>query len=359
MQLHQAKILVVDDNATNRHVLARHFRKRNHEIIELENGKDCLDYVAENDCDLILLDIMMPVMDGITALTELRKTHTLTQLPVIMVTALSDTEHTIQALRAGANDYIVKPFDAEMVLARVQTHLALKQASDQNQEFLSIASHDIKKPLAIIMDIADVMDGDLERLDTDTGDIREMLSLLQRSARTIERHIEDYLDLSIVEHGHLKLKKQDLDFNTLVRECLENNAEYARNKSILLVPELTDGLPVVKVDHDRMMQVIDNLVGNAIKYSPQGRSIRVRTCNYDGSVRFEVIDQGPGIKPRDLDHLFQKHQRTENQPTGGEVSTGLGLAICKQLMNLHSGEIGVHNNDDAGATFWIRLDSKE
>lgn len=355
MQLQQATILIVDDNALNRHVLARHFRKRNHTIIERENGQEALDFVEENDCDLVLLDVMMPVMDGITALTELRKTHSLTQLPVLMVTALSDTENTVKALRAGANDYIVKPFDAEMVVARVQTHLALKQASEQNQEFLSIASHDIKKPIAIIMDIADVMDADLRKLSEDTSDIREMLGLLHRSARTIERHIEDYLDLSIVEHGHLKLKKQLLDFNDLVRECLENNSEYARNKGMSLIEDLAQGLPAVKVDHDRMMQVIDNLVGNAIKYSPLGSDIIVRTHAIDNGLRFEVIDEGPGVKPQDIENLFQKHRRTENLPTGGEVSTGLGLAICKQLMILHGGEIDVRNNDSRGATFWLTL----
>ncbi len=355
MPVDQATLLVVDDNPSNRNILMRHLQRQGHKVLEAEDGQQCLDILDTQDCDLVMLDIMMPVMDGIIALQEIRKTYSLVQLPVIMVTALNDFDYTVNALKSGANDYITKPFDFDVVLARVHTHLILKQLSEQNQEFLSIASHDIKKPIAVIMDIAEVMRGELSKLDSNTADIEDMLSLLTRSAKTIQKHIEDYLDLSIVEHGQIKLKRHKLQLNHLIRDCLSQNYEYARNKGIELEEALDEVLPDIFVDPDRIMQVVDNMVGNAIKYSPTKTTTRVRTFSRNGSVVFEVSDEGPGINGTDINNLFQKHKRTQNLPTGGEVSTGLGLSICKQLMTLHEGQIGVRNNDEKGATFWIEL----
>ncbi len=355
MQAEQSRLLIVDDNPTNRNILMRHFQKRGHQVFEAEDGRKCLDFLAANDCDLVVLDIMMPVLDGISALKEIRKTHSLVQLPVIMVTALSDMDHVVAALKGGANDYITKPFDFEMVLARVQTHLVLKRLSEQNQEFLSIASHDIKKPVAVIMDIVDVMRQQLKTKQLDAADMDDMLGLLRRSAQTIQKHIEDYLDLSIVEHGQIKLKKCPLQLNQVVKECLQQHLDYARSKGIELRDALDENLPPIMADADRIMQVVDNLIGNAIKYSPARTTTRLRSFPRAGKVVFEVSDEGPGIGDADVDNLFKKHKRTQNLPTGGEVSTGLGLTICKQLVTLHEGEIGFRNNAERGATFWIEL----
>ena len=333
----------------------RHLEKRGHKVLQAEDGQQCLDMLQTNECDLVVLDIMMPVMDGITALLEIRKTHSLVQLPVIMVTALNDLDHTMAALKGGANDYVTKPFDFEIVLARVNTHLVLKKLSAQNQEFLSIASHDIKKPVAVITDIADVMQDELRKIDANTADLEDMLNLLIRSAHTIQKHIEDYLDLSIVEHGQLKLKRRKLQLNEIIRECLRQNKEYARNKGIELEDLLDSSIPDAYADQDRIMQVVDNVIGNAIKFSPPKTTTRLRSYSSNGDIYFEVSDEGPGITGTDMENLFQKHKRTQNLPTGGEVSTGLGLSICKQLMTLHEGRIGVRNNEGKGATFWIAL----
>lgn len=355
MSVNSAKILIVDDIDANRNILKRHFTRMGHTVAEAANGQLCLDYLENYECDLVLLDIMMPVMDGITALQHIRKTYSLVQLPVIMVTALNDIEHSVNALKSGANDYITKPFDFEMLVARSQTHLVLKQLAAQNQEFLSIASHDIKKPLALIMDIAEVVCETLAQPDPDIGELIESMGLLTRSAQTMQKHIEDYLDLSIVENGQIKLNQTAVQLNDLIEGCLEQNAEYAASKNIELKLNLEEKLPLVSVDNDRIMQVIDNVVGNAIKYSPPDTTTVIRSYAVNDNVMFEVSDQGPGIKEKDMENIFMKHRRTENMPTGGEVSTGLGLAISKQIVILHDGEIGIRPNDDIGVTFWVSL----
>jgi signal transduction histidine kinase len=152
--------------------------------------------------------------------------------------------------------------------------------------------------------------------------------------------------------------KRPTPLNSVVDKSIQNNTEYAKKKGIELKPELASDLPEIELDEFRITQVLDNLIGNAMKFSPKDTTTVVRTRTDGEFVYAEVSDGGPGLTEEDMKKLFQRHARLSNRPTGGESSTGVGLSLSKQLVEQHNGVIGARNNPTRGATFWIRLPVK-
>jgi signal transduction histidine kinase len=171
----------------------------------------------------------------------------------------------------------------------------------------------------------------------------------------MQRIIKDFLDFQAMEDGNFTLERYAINLNNIANNVIESNTSYATGKSITLHADLDPELPYVSADEARLMQVAQNLVGNAIKFCPAEAQVVVTTRLENGCVMLEVRDSGPGLKPEDMDKLFVKYARLNNKPTGGENSSGLGLAICKRMIELHGGKIGARNNPDRGATFWFSL----
>jgi len=433
----------------------------------------------------VLLDIMMPGISGIEVLKKLRETYSPTELPIIMATAKHQSKDIVEALKLGANDYVTKPLDFPVVLARVQTHLTLylleqalksekefkesliesayemiisvglerrisqfNKASEEtfgysrkevlgkhvdmlyaapeeclkihnqtvrengfvgevknrkkdgeifysllsasvlrdknNQpigimgislditekkkieaererlqalkdEFVSIASHDIKHPLSTIMGYASLLQKKFPTGTAITDEGRNFLVKIYNCSEVMQRIIEDFLDFQALEDGHVKLTLAPLNLNDTAGKVIEAQANNAKAKEIRLLFEPEADLPIVYADGSKIEQVIINLVNNAIKFSPQGSAVTVSIQAAEKTIELEVVDSGPGIAKEDMPKLFVKYARLSNVPTGGEKSSGVGLAICKNLIDLHGGQIGARNNKDIGATFWFRL----
>lgn len=354
MESGTATVLVIEDNAEVRKILRVMLGHAGYSVLEADNGQAGLDLLTETDVDLILLDVMMPGIDGFDVLKQLRRDFSMVQLPVIMVTALTEQEHVLKALNLGANDYITKPVDFRITLARINSHIALKNLAQQNRDFVSITSHDLKKNLAVILDVTEVLDETL-RSKLDDSDVMEMIGLIAESASTMKRITEDFLELRVVEEGKLRLFRSEININDLVTKVLARNNEQAVKKSISLMTDLAGDVPVTRADSERLEQVLDNLIGNAIKFSQAETCVRIVSVSENGRVIVKVIDEGPGFTEAELPIVFEKFAPISNRPTGGEVSTGLGLAICKQFISLHKGDIGVQNNPGVGATFWFSL----
>jgi len=222
-------------------------------------------------------------------------------------------------------------------------------------EFLRIASHDLKNPLGSVLGFAGLA-LELSRPGQPLSErCRGFLERILLNARAMQRIVADFLDFHALEDGKLRIDREDCDLNELARDLVESNREYAERKGIVLKLDLDPGVPTIRVDPSRIRQVVQNLVDNAVKFSPQDSQITVSTRSSDASVEFAVTDAGPGLTEEDFRRVFQKYTRLSSKPTGGEKSSGLGLAICKQLIELHGGEIGVRNNPEKGATFWFRL----
>jgi len=355
MSQETGRLLVVDDNEMNRDLLSRRLGREGYTVEVAEDGYIALGMIQTGRFDLILLDIMMPGLSGIDMLPIIRQSYSIAELPVIMATAKDQSDDIVEGLRLGANDYVTKPIDLPVLLARIQTQLKLKYLSQLKDEFLRIASHDLKNPLSTVLMAAHILRERVPPGSLMQEQFYEMLYFIVKHSEEMQRIIRDFLDFQAASDGKLTLSLSAIQLNDLAHDLIADNTSYALSKNIRLTSDLDpDSMPVT-CDEARIRQVAQNLLGNAIKFCPPDAQVVVRTFSSGQWVQFEVRDSGPGLTLEDMEHVFTKYARLSNKPTGDEKSSGLGLAICKQMIELHGGHIGVRNNPDQGATFWFIL----
>jgi two-component system sensor histidine kinase/response regulator len=349
-------ILIVEDDVSNRELMAARLQYQNYQLRFAQDGQQALDMVAAKRPDLILLDTMLPKLKGPEVLQILRQSYSMVDLPVIMVTAIDDDHHIVQALEMGANDYITKPISFGVLQARIQTHLSLKQLAAMNVEFLTTASHDLRKPLAVIQDIANQARLKLAgSAQVDKQTLLSDLTLISQSASYMNNIANCILDMQASGFGQIRLTKTPLSMHALVEEAIERHRDRANEKRIQIIHMHSADRLVVEADRTRISQVLDNLLGNAIKFCSAGDTVRITLKSSLDQVRVDISDTGPGLRPEDFPQLFMKHAQLSNKASDNEHGTGLGLSICKQLVELHNGEIGARNNTGRGATFWFSL----
>ena len=269
-------------------------------------------------------------------------------LPVIFITARAEPEDVIQGFKEGGVDYITKPFNHSEVLARVQTHLKVQQLikqlklkNDQLNElnelknkFLGMASHDMRNGLSAIKGYSQILKDDREGLPEETKD--QFLNFIFKSSENMLQMVNELLDVSVIESGKLQLDLQPESFKNLINHHIMINQFFADKKNIRLQSEVPD-IPECRIDANKIGQVIDNLISNAIKFSEPGTTIFISLKEHDGKLVFSVKDEGPGISDEDQAKLFQHFQKLSARPTAGESSSGLGLAISKKMIQAHEG----------------------
>lgn len=353
-------ILVVDDDVLNRKMLSVRLQTEGYEVQTAAGGREALDLLAGRSINLMILDVMMPDMSGLEVLRILRTIRTIAELPVIMATARSESSDIVEALAAGANDYVTKPIDFPVLLARMRTHLRLQSLTREKDEFLGIASHDLKNPLAIVRSSLDIVRTCVPPGTPMPDDMPEVLERAIRHTLSMERIIGDFLDFHALEDGNLAIRHKPFDLNQVTAEALDSLADSARQKGISIVREFAEPTCSTLGDERRIEQVILNLAGNSLRFSRPGTTVRVLVAQEEKQSLFSISDEGPGLTPEDLPRLFVKYARLSNRPTGGEKSSGLGLAICSKLIAAHHGTIGAKNNTPGpGATFWFRLPCRQ
>lgn len=356
-------VLVVDDEEFNRRLIHR-ILSQFCKITETDSGLTALECVQEHQFDLIVLDIMMPGMHGIDVLSEIRKHTSSTELPVILVSALTENDDIVRGLKTGANDYIPKPIDAEIVQARVITQLQLKAAFDIQKrayielkkadvlkfKLLSIASHDLKSPLSNIF-MAETL---LRQLtDSEDATIVSVLDTVKMTVKAMNNIIVEFLDMAALQSGKIDIHIEDVNLKNVVGNVVKQFAIQAEEKGSQI--EIVEMSGIVLADQKRLVQILSNLISNALKYSPPNSQIRLNAVGDEGSIIIEVIDQGPGIPADEKDLLFTEFGKLSPRPTGQESSTGLGLWIVKQMVEAMDGQVGVDCPDDGGSIFWVRL----
>jgi two-component system sensor histidine kinase/response regulator len=347
-------LLVVDDMEMNRDLMTLQLQRHGYEVSTVENGPQALACLAQQGFDLVLLDIRMPEMDGLEVLRRIRQSHSALSLPVIMVTAEDQQERIIEALQLGANDYLVKPLNLPVALARIEAQLALSRMAGIKDEVLRFASHDLKKPLLVMLDIAETLKAELAAGSVVPADAAELLELIVRTGTNMQQVISGFLDQEAWQQDQAEAIRCAIDLNDVARRSVNANRDYAARKNVALSHQFT-ALPPVQANEFRLLQILDNLIGNALKFCPPGATTWVCTGADADTVFVEIIDDGPGLQDEDFPKLFVKQARLSNRPTGNESSSGVGLAMCKQLIELDGGQIGARNNPQGGATFWIRL----
>lgn len=372
------KILIVDDTPANVDVLQKTLELEGYNISVALNGEKALKIAPRLIPDLILLDIMMEGLDGFETCRRLKADGQTASVPIIFISARSDVHDVVEGFEHGGVDYIVKPFRTEEVLARVKTHLQLYSLKRQHErliaelerkneelvrlnalknKFLGIAAHDIRNPLSSIKGFSELMLLSGETISAE--DHKEMMQLINKSVNDLLLLVDDLLDISVIESGNLKLDLGPGDMKALLEERVKINAGHARRKSITIHKDFPDDIGLTVFDRKRMAQVVDNLISNAIKYSPLGSNVYVSLAREDGWTRITVRDEGQGISAEDQKHLFTGFQKLGAQPTGGEKSTGLGLVIVKSIVDSHEGTIEVVSEVNKGSAFVVRLPDLE
>lgn len=354
--LTQGNLLLVDDNEDSLDALSRHLQRRGFDVATATSGRKALDMVGENVFDLVLLDVMMPGLDGGDVLSFLREKHTESELPVIMVTARSQGEDIVRFLGMGANDYVTKPVDVDVLLARIGTQMRLRRLMQLKDDFLAMASHDLKSPLAAVLTSSEVLQMMVPPGATMTDDGGRLVAGIHERATTMRRLVEDFLDFQVLRDGRMVLEPRPLDLVSTLARVVETNQRVAVQRDLRIRQE-NPSTPVeaVSADSSRITQVMENLVGNALKFSPPGTEVVVSVCPCEQGVEVAVRDSGPGVPYHEMQRVFERYVRLPGQSSRRGSGSGLGLAIATRIVELHRGQIGVRNNPEGGATFWFRL----
>jgi two-component system sensor histidine kinase/response regulator len=359
-------ILVVDDLQQNIQVVGTMLREAGYSIMPATNGTAALQRVQKKLPDLILLDLMMPEMDGLEVCRRLKADPVTQPIPIIFLTASNEMSHLVQGLAAGAVDYVTKPFNPPELLARVRTHLELKHARDtivrygqelrrlneEKNEFMGIAAHDLRSPLGTINGFAELI---LDDATMARPEVEDSARRIRDTATRMAEMVQNLLDANRIERGEMELNVVPTDLGALVASVVEAQRPRALAKSQTLRLEGLTGPVQAVIDPSVTVQVIENLVSNAVKYSPPGKNIFVRLLQPAEAVRCEVQDEGPGLSAEDQKKLFGKFARLSAKPTGGEHSTGLGLSIVKKMVEAMNGRVWCESELGKGATFVVQF----
>lgn len=349
-------ILIVDDTPANISVLVDALAGTGLHLLVAEDGEDALEQTVRTVPDLILLDVMMPGIDGFETCRRLKARPTTRDIPVIFMTALHETAEKVKAFGAGAVDYITKPIQHEEAIARIQAHLTLRRLRRElegelelRERFMRIAAHDLRNPLCLIL-----MSGELAKRKGVEGPLTEYLDNINVSARQMRRIIDTFLSGPRGPDDARGVPGKT-DLNLIAAAVVAQNRPAAERKQIGLEVEPDRGLPLALGDTGYAYQALTNYLTNAIKFLPAGGRIVVTTTAGEMNVRCAVTDNGPGVPVAERDRLFTEHARLSNRPTGGEESTGLGLSIVKQLVESEGGRVGADFPETGGAVFWFEL----
>lgn len=381
----RARIVVVDDTPENLHVLSSMLTERGYDVRGVTSGLFALQAVKATPPDLILLDIHMPDMDGYDVCMALKADPQTYRIPVVFISALNEVIDKVKAFSVGGVDYITKPFHLEEVLVRVENQLNLlnmrRQLEQQNaqlqqeiqerkraeaslKEMLELREdlsrmivHDLRNPLTTILLYSDFL---LRRGELQDR-ARQSAEVIQSTAQQLEAMINDLLVMAKMESGKLILSCTEVDLNYLVMEVVEHLRAIADQKQIQLVAQLPDQKQSVSIDANLFRRVLDNLISNAIKFSPANRSVIVEvayptiaaTNSRCKQAKISVIDQGLGITEDLQQQIFEKF--TIGDLVKGVPQLGLGLAFCKMVVEVHGGSICIEPNQPQGSIFILEV----
>lgn len=384
--LSKSVVLIVDDVAENLEVLGSKLQAESVTVLAAQSGESALKIAAAKRPDLILLDVQMPIMDGYMVKVALKQNPLTADIPVIFLTARTDTDDIVRGFELGAEDYITKPVQTAELIARVRHHLELRflyrereerqqalereiqerilaeqslsaanarlqEMNAQKNEFIGIAVHDLKNPLSGIAALAETVRdlSDIERCDVELY----MDKIIDSSNRMFGL-IKSFLNVNAIEQGALRIDLTPANISLITLMASQNYILKAKAKAITLHIDSGEDLYGI-ADESALVQVLDNLISNAIKFSSCGKSVFVRVRSNEHSIYIEVQDEGQGISQEDKKKLFGKFARLSARPTAGESSTGLGLSIVKSMVEAMNGKIWCESECGQGATFIVEL----
>jgi two-component system, sensor histidine kinase and response regulator len=340
-------ILAVDDNPDNLFLVQLALEQEGHEIQLVDNGPEALSIVEKSPPDLILLDVMMPGMNGYEVASRIRSNRHLPFIPILMITA-HEQSSVVQGLDAGADEFIRKPVQIDELQARVRSLLRLKQSIDQRESFVQCLTHDLRTPLVaadrMLSLISQGIFGEV------SCDLQEALGSLTTSNQNMLSMLNTLLDAYTYDVGKKVLSFITFPFADLVAEVLRELEPIARDKGIDLRSNVADEIGEIRGDRLELRRVLANLVGNSLKFTDTG-FIEVRVMSDNRQMTIEVEDTGLGIAPEDRDRIFDRFRQGKHLRSG----SGLGLYLCQQIVAAHQGSIDLRSQIGRGTVFTVRL----
>lgn len=346
-------ILIVDDEFENFDVLEAMLLVEAYQLYYASNGIQALSFLETHQPDLILLDVMMPGMDGIETCRQIKANHTWKHIPIVMVTALNSKEDLVKCLDAGATDFLSKPTHSAELRARVRSMLRIKQQHDELQALLQmredmvgIMVHDLRNPLSSIL-----LSTELLRVQSSPEKCQEKIDKIEFAAHQLQLQIDSLLMMAKIESGKMMLNYSEVDLCALCISALSDFETIADYKQVKMIGQLPDPGSSIYVDVNVFRRILDNLLSNAIKFSPPNSLVSLRAAHLESGAILQVSDEGPGISEETKQTIFNKYEI--GTLIQGVNQTGLGLAFVKMAIEAHDGKITVENNQPRGTTFTL------
>eukprot|EP01117_Protostelium_nocturnum_P015413 TRINITY_DN5978_c0_g1_i2.p2 TRINITY_DN5978_c0_g1~~TRINITY_DN5978_c0_g1_i2.p2 ORF type:complete len:550 (-),score=215.80 TRINITY_DN5978_c0_g1_i2:182-1831(-) len=364
------KILLADDNADMREYIY-HLIKDQYNVKMVGDGEQALEAMKTYKPDLILSDVMMPRLDGLGLLKAVRSNPTLALIPLIFLSARAGEEYKIEGLTLGADDYLIKPFTAIELKARIASHLRISQArlvsNRAEQElreqaeranmakdhFLAVLSHEMRTPLAPALLLAEELKANTEL----PKKIRDEISMIHRNIQLEVQLIDDLLDVTKVTKGKMVLHFKIVEVHDLLHQVLQILQYDISKKELKIVTQLEAQNQTVEADPARFQQIFWNIIKNAVKFTPVGGTITIKSSNpQPGEFQVDVTDSGIGITEEGLNKIFNPFEQGGKDITQQFGGLGLGLSISKALAQLHHGKLSATSLGlGKGATFSISV----
>ena len=358
------KILIVDDVTSNVLLLKILLTNEKFQICTASNGHQCVEVARSEHPDLILLDVMMPELNGFDTAVILKKDPLTADIPIIFLTALNSPSDLVHGFQVGAHDFLTKPFNKEELIMRVMHQISLVAAKryiiEQNEKLkriisnrdkmYSVIAHDLRSPMASIRMVLNLC------VNVVTPDMvgEEIFGLLDKANRESEEThdlLDNLLKWTKSQTGRLEVAYQNLELDDIVPGVVDIFTMIAEMKKIKLQYIPSEEHLKVRADNDMMKTVVRNFISNAIKFTPEGKGIEVYYKKSGEFAKISVRDHGVGIAPERIDTLFHKGETTYG--TGGEEGSGLGLQLCADFARKNGGDVMVESVVGEGSTFSV------
>ena len=348
MSVSESYILAVDDIPDNLLLVQLALEQEGHHVVLAHNGETALKQIKKAPPSLILLDVMMPGMDGYEVTRRIRRDRNIPFIPILLVTAREESS-LVHGLDAGADEFVRKPFQVEELQARVRSMLRLKETIDQRENFVSCLTHDLRTPLVAANRMLNLITQ--QAFGNVTGEQKEAIANIVSSNDNMLEMLNTLLETHHYELGQKTLSFMPVDLQQMIKEVVAELNPLAQEKQIeLLITGTEELISDVKGDRIELRRVITNLIGNAIKFTDKGK-VEINLNQSNTEVIVKVIDSGIGISPKDRVAVFQRYHQGNHRRSG----KGLGLYLCQQIINAHQGELEVESQEGVGTTFKFSL----
>ncbi len=370
-----SKVLVVDDSQESVDLLEYFLKPAGYKIIKARDGAEALDIVEKNPPDIILLDIMLPKVNGYEVCEKLKKRQSTFHIPIIMITVLKELKDKIKALEAGADDFLSKPFDSVELLTRVKSLLRIKYYHDEiikrnqelekqkeallredllKKELTNLIIHDMKNPLFVIQGNLQMMEMNRSVSPSESSDL--YTQRIARSSRSLLRMILNLLDISRLEQKKMEIEPVPTDLNLMVNDIVESFKDIPEHQSKSVHMKMRDDLPNIFVDKEIFERVLENCFNYIFQNTPEFMSVEVETVETQkGRLQLTITHDGKAIPEEFREKIFLKNAQPELKKAGYKPARGLGLIFCRLALGVQNGKLYLDAENKEKNTFILDI----